>query len=558
VAYYYDKACSTARRTTLDGKTAIARILKAEGTEYLFCFPHNPIIDVCAAHDIRPIIGRTERVVINMADGYSRVSSGKRIGVAAMQHGPGVENAFAGVAQAYGDNSPVLVLPGTYERRALGIPPNFQAIHNYRSVTKWVAQVPFADRIPQIMRRAFTLLRSGRPGPVMLEIPVDVMDEPLDGEPDYRPFKVSRPHGDPRDVEEALNVLLAAKSPVIVAGQGVLYAEAWDELREFAELVGVPVMTTLNGKGAFPEDHPLALGAGGRTRPKTVDHFLTRADVIFGIGTSFTRSAYIVPIPPGKTLVQITINEDDVNKDYPVSYGVIGDAKAVLSQLITLARTRLEGPRPSDHVQAEIRAVKTEFLRAWMPRLTSDETPISPYRVIWELMRNLDRRRTVITHDAGNPRDQMVPFYETLIPHGYIGWGKTTQLGTGLGLVMGAKLARPDLLAVNVMGDAAFGMVGMDFETAVRARIPILTVILNNNLMGGYDKYLPVSTAKFGARYLSGNFAKVGEGLGGYTERVEKPEELAPAIRRAVAEVETGRPALLEVMTREEAVFPAG
>ncbi len=542
----------------MDGKTAIARILKAEGTEYLFCYPHNPIIDVCAAHDIRPIIARTERVLVNMADGYSRLNSGKKVGVAAMQHGPGVENAFAGVAQAYGDNSPILVLPGTYERRALGVPPNFQAIHNYRSVTKWVAQVPFADRIPQLMRRAFTLLRSGRPGPVMLEVPIDVMDEPLNGELDYKPFRVSRPQGDPRDVEEALNVLLSAKTPVIVAGQGVLYAEAWEELREFAELVGVPVMTTLNGKGAFPEDHPLALGAGGRTRPLTVDHFLNKADVVFGVGTSFTRSAYIVPIPPGKTMVQITIDEADVNKDYPVSYGVVGDAKAVLAQLIGLARARLGGPRPSDAVRAEIRAVKAEFLKAWMPRLTSDDSPISPYRVIWELMRNLDRRRTAITHDAGNPRDQMVPFYETLIPHGYIGWGKTTQLGTGLGLAMGAKLARPDLLCVNVMGDAAFGMVGMDFETAVRCRIPILTVVLNNNLMGGYEKYLPVATAKFGARYLSGNYAKVAEGLGGYTERVEKPEDLAPAIRRAVAEVEAGRPALLEVMTREEAVFPAG
>lgn len=542
----------------MDGKTAIARILKAEGTEYLFCYPHNPIIDVCAAHDIRPIVTRTERVLINMADGYSRMSSGRKVGVAAMQHGPGVENAFAGVAQAYGDNSPILVLPGTYERRALGVPPNFQAVHNYRSVTKWVAQVPFADRIPQLMRRAFTLLRSGRPGPVMLEVPVDVMDEPISGELDYRPFRVSRPQGDPRDVEEALNVLLSARAPVIVAGQGVLYAEAWDELREFAELVGVPVMTTLNGKGAFPEDHPLALGAGGRTRPLTVDHFLNKADVVFGVGTSFTRSAYIVPIPPGKTLVQITIDEGDVNKDYPVSYGVIGDAKAVLSQLIGLARARLGGPRPSDAVREEIRAVKAEFLKTWMPRLTSDDTPISPYRVIWELMRNLDRRRTAITHDAGNPRDQMVPFYETLIPHGYIGWGKTTQLGTGLGLAMGAKLARPDLLCVNVMGDAAFGMVGMDFETAVRCRIPILTVVLNNNLMGGYEKYLPVATARYGARYVSGNYAKVAEGLGGYTERVEKPEDLAPAIRRAVAEVEAGRPALLEVMTREEPVFPAG
>jgi acetolactate synthase-1/2/3 large subunit len=191
-----------------------------------------------------------------------------------------------------------------------------------------------------------------------------------------------------------------------------------------------------------------------------------------------------------------------------------------------------------------------------MPRLTSDEVPVNPYRVIWELMRTVDRRGTIVTHDAGNPRDQILPFYEALIPHGYLGWGKSTQLGSGLGLAMGGKLAAPDKLVVWLVGDAGFGMTGLDFETAVRSKIPILTIVMNNGLMGGYERYLPVSTARYGTRFLSGDYSKVAEGLGGYTERVEKPHDLAPALRRAIEEVDAGRAALLEVITKEEPEYP--
>jgi acetolactate synthase-1/2/3 large subunit len=256
-------------------------------------------------------------------------------------------------------------------------------------------------------------------------------------------------------------------------------------------------------------------------------------------------------------MVQVTNHGEDLNIDYPIDVGIVGDAKAILCQMISEARSQLNGNGLSgrEHIADEIRAVREAFLREWLPRLTSDDTPISPYRVVWDLMHTVDRQRTIVTHDSGNPRDQMVPFYEALIPHGYIGWGKTTQLGTGLGLAMGAKLAAPDHLVVNLMGDAAFGMVGLDFETAVRCRIPILTIVINNGLMGGYDKYLPVATARFGARYLSGNYSKVADGLGGYTERVERPEEVVPGLRRSIREVETGRPALLEIITREEPVL---
>jgi acetolactate synthase-1/2/3 large subunit len=542
-------------------KEAIAQILQQEGVRVLAAFPDNAVIDAAAALDIRPIITRTERVAVNIADAYSRVSDGRQIGVCALQYAAGVENAFAGVAQAYGDSSPILILPSGYERCEQGIAPNFQATLGLREVTRWAVTATSADRVPQLLQSAFTRLRNGKPGPVLIETPTDVMDEALSrADFHYLKTKALRSAADPQDVRELAGALLRARTPVIVAGQGVFYARACAELRELAELLGVPVLTTLNGKSAFPEQHPLALGTGGRSRPRTVDHFLDQADLVLGIGTSFTRSTYTVAMPPGVTLAQITNASDDVNKEYPVSYGAIGDAKLVLRQLIehltALGVADVAWDRAA--VVREIRTVREQFLREWWPRLSADTHPISPYRVIWELMQTLDRRRAIVTHDSGNPRDQMVPFFEATTPHGYIGWGKTTQLGSGLGLAMGAKLAAPERFAVNLMGDAAFGMVGLDFETAVRCRIPILTVVMNNGLMGGYQKFLPISSEKYGARFLGGDFAKVAEALGGYTERVERADDLVPALHRAIAEVDAGRATLLEVITREEPVLALG
>ena len=539
------------------GKTAIAKILKTEGVEHVIAFPNNLLIVAVATEGIRPVIARTERVAVNIADGMTRVTNGRRNGVVITQHGPGSENMFGGVAQAYGDNSPVLLLPGALPRHQQGVAPNFQAIYNYRGVAKWVETVNAAPRIPQMLRRAFTLMRNGRPGPVVLEVSTDAMKEELADDFTYAPVRSSRPHGDPADVRELVRMLLAAKAPVIVAGQGVLYGEASNDLVAFAELTRVPVLTTLNGKSAFPENHALALGTGGLSGTKMIDHFLRKADLVIGLGTSFIRSTFIVPIPAGKTIAQVTIDESDVNKDYAVAHAVIGDVKAVLRQLIAEVKDQA-GPngRKDDAITREVRAVKDEFLKEWMPRLTSGDTPISPYRVIWDLMQTVDRTRTIVTHDAGNPRDQIVPFFESLVPRGYIGWGKSTPLGAGLGLAIGARLGAPEKLSINIMGDAAFGMVGMDFETAVRSKIPILTILMNNGAMGGYDKYIPVATERYGARFLSGDYSKVADGLGGYTERVEKPVDLIPAFRRAIAEVEHGRAALLEVITREEPKYP--
>ena len=534
---------------------AVAKILKLEGVEYLFCFPANDLIEACAKVDIRPIMTRTERTLINMAHGYSLVSDGKRIGVGCVQGGPGSENAFAGVAHAFADSAPVLMLPGGISQSERSIPPGFESIRHYGGITKWVAEVNMAERTPNMMHRAFHLLRSGQPGPVMLEIPSNVMSDDVDDDFEYKPPKPAKPAANPDDITAAVNALLASENPLLHVGQGVLYAEATGDLIEFAELLQLPVMTTMAGKSAFPESHPLSIGASGYKGVKRVAPFLDRADLVFGLGSGFSTQVMCTNIPPGKVLVQNSISETDISKEYLIDYPILGDAKLVLRQLIDEVKRQGGGEKGNPELVQEIKTVKDKWLEEWMPKLTSDEVPINPYRVIWDLMNTVDRTKTMITHDSGNPRDQMLPFYQSIIPHGYIGWGKSTQLGFGLGLIMGAKLAAPQNLAVNIMGDAAFGMAGMDFETAARERIPILTIILNNSALGNYKSYMPVSTERYGTPYLSGDYTKVAEGLGGYSERVEDPVEIIPAINRAQKEMEAEKPALLEIITREEGEF---
>jgi len=534
---------------------AIAQILKQEGTEFLFAYPVNSLIESAAKVDIRPIIVRQERIGLHMADAQSRLSSGKKIGVFAMQSGPGTENAFGGVAQAFGDSHPILVLPMGYSRKLSQVSPNFQAYLNFQHVTKLCESVTVPEAVPEIMRRAFTQLRNGRPGPALVEIPADLLREGEVPEPvAYKSTPTVRSGPSPESVEEVADALLAAERPVIYAGQGIHYAEAWDSLKAFAELLEAPVTTSLGGKSAFPENHPLSLGSGGRSMPQAVHTFLQDADVIFGIGCSFTRTPFGIQMPEEKSFIHATLDASDINKDIAVDHALVGDADLTLKALTEAISDRLGGkPRGrAQDVGAKIQSIKKPWLEKWMPKLTDNSTPFSPYRVVWDLLHTVDVANTIITHDAGSPRDQLSPFWESTTPLSYIGWGKTTQLGYGLGLAMGAKLACPDKLCINVWGDAAIGFTGMDFETAVREHIPILSILFNNFSMAIELPVMPVSTEKYRSTDISGNYAMMAEAFGGYGERVERPDQIIPAIKRGIEQVESGKPALLEFLTSQE------
>ena len=537
----------------MNGVEAVAEILKREGTEFLAAFPSQPLIDAAARLDIRPIVCRQERIGAAIADGISRTTNGKRLGVFSMQQGPGSENSLPGAIQAFGDNVPVLLLPGGSATDRLNVDPNFFAVPHYERVTKWAAQINRIERVPELMRRAFYHLRTGKGGPVLVELPTDVGSAAYPGELEYRPVTSNRTAPDAHDVGEVAAALLGAKDLVIHAGQGVMYVEATDELEQLAELLQAPVMTTMAGKSGFPENHPLSLGASAVSTTKPISVFLNQADVVFGIGCSFTKSGYAKAIPSGKVIIHSTNDAMDVHKDYAADLALIGDAKLTLQALIAEieARTNGAGNRNDDQTAASVQAVKKEWLGEWMPQLTSNETPLNQYRIIWNLMHLVDRANTIITHDAGSPRDQLTPFWESVAPRSYMGWGKSTQLGYGLGITMGAKLAEPDKLCINIMGDAAIGMVGMDLETAVRNSIGILTIVFNNGAMAIERDTMPMAIEKYGSVYQGGDYRAVAKALGGWAVRVEKPEEIIPALTQAIEITKTGAPALVECIVKE-------
>ena len=531
---------------------AIAAILKREGIEILTGYPVNHLIEFAAAVDIRPIIVRQERIGLHMADAISRMTSGRKLGVFCMQHGPGTENAYGGVAQAFGDSIPILVVPQGYQRRMAHVAPNYNAVAQMRGITKSAEPVVLPGEVANVMRRAFSRLRNGRGGPVLVEVPADLWNEELPGPLDYAPVAPTRYGPDPEALREAARMLAEAKRPVLYAGQGVHWARAWSGLRQLAELLGAPVTTSLGGKSAFPEDHPLALGSGGLAVPKTVRHFLDQADVIFGIGCSFTESNFAVAMPKGKKIIHATLDPDHLNKDIAATLGLVGDAGVTLDGLLAELAPMISTPRNYSGTAQEIADMQAAWLAEWKPKLTSQEKPLSPYRVIWDLLHTVDVANTIITHDAGSPRDQLSPFWVTREPLTYIGWGKTTQLGYGLGLAMGAKLVHPDKLCINVWGDAAIGFTGMDFETAVRERIPILSILFNNFSMAIELKVMPISTEKYRSTDISGDYAMMARAFGGYGERITEPSEIVPAIKRGIEQTRNGVPALLEFITGKE------
>ena len=530
---------------------AVAEIMKREGIEILCGYPVNHLIEFAAAVDIRPVMVRQERIGLHMADAISRVTSGRTIGAFCMQHGPGSENAYGGVAQAYSESVPLLVIPQGYPRRIAGIDPNYSSTREMRGIAKSAEWVAVPAELPNIMRRAFSRLRNGRGGPVIVEVPTDIWNEEI-GDFDYSPAIRARTAPDPADVRRAAELILAARRPVIYAGTGIHWAEAWPQLRRFAELLAAPVTTSIGGKSAFPENHPLALGSGGNAIPKPVHHFIAESDLIIGIGCSFTETNFGIRFPKGKRFIQATLDPDHLAKDVPIAAALLGDAALTLDALIGELSQTLKSPRDSSEIAAEIASVREGWMAEWQPRLSSNETPLSPYRVIGELMRAVDPNQTIITHDAGSPRDQISPFWVSTAPLSYLGWGKTTQLGMGLGLAMGAKLAKPDKLCINVWGDAAIGFTGMDFETAVRERIPILSILFNNFSMAIELKVMPISTEKYRATDISGDYAAMARAFGGYGERITEPGDIAPAIRRGIEATKAGTPALLEFITGKE------
>jgi acetolactate synthase-1/2/3 large subunit len=537
----------------MNGIEYIAKILKSEGVEWITCFPNHPLIEAAAKEGIRPITFRHERGAVMAADGFSRVSGPNTFGVVMMQSQAGAENSVGGLAQANADNIPILVLPGGNPIDRLHISPNFSAVKTWETVVKTAEFVTKPEATGSVMRRAFHNLRNGRPGPVAVELPADIMSQEIsEADMNYTSPGLVRSMPSASDIKDVVAKLVAAKNPLLWAGQGVMRADATAELQELAELLDIPVFTTMPGKSAFNETHPLSVGAGGQTATSPARQWIDECDVLFAIGASLTASGYAQKIPDGKFVIHSVLNSEEINGDTPVSIGLAGDAKLTLAAVIDEAKAVVgEGGRTTG-VQARVAAARKEWQDAWMPYLTSDTAPLSPYRVIHELNQNLNHDNSSVTHDAGAPRDQIVPFYTATNPHSYIGWGKTTHLGFSIPLMIGAKLAMPERFCLNMMGDGAWGMSGTDLETSSRAGIPITTVLLNNGIMATYPGGFPTAQERYGASHMQGDYAAIAQGMGAEGLRVSTPAEMGPALKKAQELNSDGKTVLIDVKTRNE------
>jgi len=548
------------------GTQAIVEILAAEDIPFVVAYPGlgNESIISALLHDekrrIRCILPRHERVGMDMVDGYAR--AGGEAGVSLVCGGPGSAHAFAGVAQSFADNIPVLLLKGQVNSANLGTKSMLElpTIESFKEISKWATTINHTKRLPEAFRRAFTALRSGKLGPVVLEIPLDVADGEIEDETfAYRPLRRRyRCTADPNDIQEAANLLAKAREPYIVAGMGVLQSEAWGELIELSEALSAPVGTTLNGKSAFPENHPLSVGIGGYPRaamstPQAL-HFAKQADVVLAVGNSFMSASSQGSIPEDVRLIHINIDPTESNKFRQPDVVLVGDAKLALNDLLRALEEQLGSRKGIDMKKAsKIKELKDAWQASWRDKVTSTKKPINPYRVTWDIMQTVDRNNTILLHDSGLARWYVSYIYESTVPRTYLGMGGQSEMGWSLGAALGAKLARPDALVVNVMGDGAFGMTGMDIETAVRLNIPILCIIINNASLG---------ICKVGIRDgqtemvdVGGDYTKIANGLGAYALRVEEPEEFVPALKRAITSTEEGHAAVLEVMVALEGIM---
>jgi thiamine pyrophosphate-dependent acetolactate synthase large subunit-like protein len=529
----------------------VARILKAEGIPWVSCYPTNHVNNALGEEGVPILMMGEERFAVAVADGFSRVTCGKQIGVCTVManlNAAGIQMAYGAIAQAWEDSSPLLVIAEGVGQGA-SRHTHYDMAEAFKSVTKWVGKVDRADLVPDYLRRAFTHLRSGRPGPVLLIVPRDLGEYEADEHP-YTQVKGWRSGPDPDDVRDAVRTLLEAKDPLLYVGEGVLYADATAELRQLAELVQAPVLTTLKAKGAFPENHPLSVGVRG----SHADHFLHKSDVLFSIGSSLfpNRFSHAIPGAAAKTIVQCTVDMLDINRSYETRHAVIGDAKLTLAALVAEVSAKTGGGRKRPKVVDEIVQAKAAFLEKFRPWLTSDETPINPYRVFGDLTKVLDPANSFVTADSGNTRDQTSTVYEAQIPRGYLGWGNVSTLGFSLAGAVAAKLAFPNRQCVHVTGDAGVCYMMGNFEAVARYKIGITTIHINN---GGYSGYGPGFWGAGHDPYTwqvsdhgTACMSSMARAVGFHGEDVSKPSEVIPALKRAFDENAKGRPAFIEFL----------
>jgi len=534
----------------MKGSQVVVDMLKAYDVRYIFGVPGDTGIALYdalrqAQGEITHILARDERSASFMADVYARMSF--RPGVCEGPSGAGATYLTPGIAEAQASSIPVLAIttdtPLAEEGRNVLTELDQKAV--FEPITKWRALVKRVDRIPQVMREAFRQATSGRPGAVQITLPKDILEEEAPAvacyaEADCRRYPAYRTRPDPAAVEKAAELLLQAESPVIVAGGGAVTSQAWSELTALAEALGIPVGTSINGKGAIAEDHPLSIGVvgdnGGR---EYANRLIEEADLVLYVGCktdSVTTVDWTLPAPDvGKAILHIDVDPREIGNNYPTEVGLVGDAKLALADLLAALQAR-GVPKPNGARLASLQKMKAEWWEEARAKMNSTAVPIKPLRVIKELTQALPANSLIVA-DPGTPTPFMAAYFvsragrQVISPRGYGG------LGYAIPGVVGAKLARPEMTVIGLMGDGSFGMSVGELETISRLGLPV-TIIQFSNACFGWIKVL--QDLYQGGRYFSVDFsadtdhAKIAQGFGLRGVRVEHPDEIAPAIREAL------------------------
>jgi thiamine pyrophosphate-dependent acetolactate synthase large subunit-like protein len=540
---------------------AVVEALRLEGVRYIFGVVGSCYVEILDAlygrSDIQFLGVRHEQVAAHMADAYAR--AGGLPGVCMATNGPGATNLVTGVASAYANHAPMLVITGAPMISQM-LRDSFQELDQltlFRPVTKAQIQIQRGDRVPELIRHAFRVAMAGKKGPVLVDLPRDMLNETAEMTfvPPERYRWAQHDAGDAALVGRAAGVLRQAKSPVVIAGGGVIWSDAQPEVLAVAEQLTAAIVTSYGRNDAVPHDHPLVLGALGRAGSAEAAEAVRAADVILAVGTRLAHFTTFFDhrfIPPQAKIIQIEVDEKELGRHYPLEVGILGDAKAVLGGI--LARL---GHQP--RAEARFTAIQQLHQRRQQRLATAgapDILPLKPQRVYREF-REVLPRNTIVTIDAGAAASHaynQLDFYE---PRTFITPGDLGCVGAGFPSALGAKLARPDRPVVCLCGDGGFLMTSQDLETAVRERIAVVSVVMTNNCWGSekaYQKYF-FNERYVGSDFTNPRFDEYARLFGAQGWRVETPEGLRPALEKALAATV---PTVLEIpIDPDELPFPA-
>lgn len=539
----------------MKGGQAIIRSLLDQGADTVFGYPGGqllPLYDMLYDSELRHILVRHEQCAAHAADGYARASG--RVGVCIATSGPGATNLVTGIATAYMDSSPIVAIAGQVPTHLIGNDA-FQEVDMIgitMPITKHSFQPADASEIPAMVRASFHIAKTGRPGPVVIDLPKDIQEQEVQDPLDELDLQGYRPtlRGHPLQIKRAAELIRRSEKPVILAGGGVIISGASKEIMELSELIKAPVTTTLLGKGSFPEDHPSAMGMLGMHGRKVANLTVDECDCLIAVGCRFSdrTTGNVAEFAPNARIIHVDIDPAEIGKNVAVDVPIVGDARNVLGELI--AKLKKHGERDDEWLKGV-----QKFRADCMPRMSYDEVPLKPQQVIKEISQVLDDE-TVVTTDVGQNQMWMAHFYTSRAPRKFISSGGLGTMGFGFPAAIGAKVALPENDVVAVCGDGGFLMVCQDLATIREYDIPVVICVMDNRHLGMVAQWQRLFYDERMSHTHLGevpDFVKLAESFGIEAERVEKPGETAEALSRAIR---SGEPALLDIVIDPEEILP--